>query len=342
MIRLKSLRTKLFLWYVGSLLVVITYFLLFIHYYAVPHAIHILIGLFIILAIAQFVTVYKITKSITLLSSKIKLISSENLEEKITGNFGEDEIGELADSFNNLLDRLHESFKREQQFIADVAHELKTPLTTIKSSFEIALNRPRTNEEYKRVIGEAITETTQLSQTLKNVLDLAWSKAPEGQKTKKKFNLTELITDLFEIAQKLAAKKKIEVKLSTIPNVFITGFKDKLARVLLNLIDNAIKYSPFAEKIEIILEKTPNKVLISVIDNGPGIPEKDLPHIFDRFYRGSTTDKPWNYSAEQNRVLGNGLGLAIAKSIITLHQGEIKVKNNKGEGSTFIVVLPLT
>ncbi len=171
MIKLKSLRAKLFLWYIGSLIIVIVYFLVFIHYYSAPYAIQILIGLFVLLAISEFIAVYKITKSITNLSSKIKLISSENLEEKITGIKGEDEIGELAESFNNLLDRLHEAFKREQQFIADVAHELKTPLSTLRSSMEIALNKPRGSAEYKKVIEEALIETDQLSQTLKNVLE---------------------------------------------------------------------------------------------------------------------------------------------------------------------------
>ncbi|MBI2596739.1 HAMP domain-containing protein [Candidatus Daviesbacteria bacterium] len=337
---LRSLRARLFLWYVGSLIIVIAYFLLFIHYFAIPYAIHILIGIFIILAVGQFVSIHKITKSITFLSSKIKLISSENLEEQVRGISGEDEIGELASSFNSLLDRLHEAFKREQQFIADVAHELKTPLTTLRSSFEIVLNKPRSSEDYKKVIEEAIIETDQLSQTLKNVLDLAWSESPNSRNNKKRFSLTELVEDLSEIAQKMAIKKNIEVILFSTPNVNVLGFKDKLARVLLNLIDNSIKYSPKRGKIEIILEKTPNeqssylrnKAIVSVTDNGQGISEEDLPHIFDRFYRGSKTDK----------VLGSGLGLAIAKSIISLHQGEIKVKSSKGKRSTFIVILPLS
>lgn len=332
MVKIKSLKAKLFLWYVGSLAVVIAYFLLFIHYYTVPHAIHILIGLFVILAVAQFISIYKITKSITNLSAKIKLISSENLEEKITDIGGEDEIGELAQSFNNLLDRLYEAFNREQQFIADVAHELKTPLATLKSSFEIALQKNRSSKEYEKVIAGALVETDQLSQTLKNVLDLAWSETPNSQNGKKKFSLSEVITDLFEIAQKMAIKKQVTVNLSNTPDVFITGFKDKLARVLLNLIDNAIKYSPKGGKMEIILEKSPNKILISIIDHGQGIPEEDLPHIFDRFYRGSKTDK----------VLGSGLGLAIAKSIVALHHGEIKVKSKTNLGSTFVIVLPLS
>lgn len=328
----KSLRARLFLWYTGSLLILVGYFLLFIHFYNIRYGFFILVGLFIILAVSQFIVVYKITKSITYLSSKIKQISSKNLDEKITGIKGENEIGELAASFNNLLERLNEAFKREQQFIADVAHELKTPLSTQISSFEITLNKPRNNGEYKKTVEGALVEAQQLSSTLKNVLDLAWSETPNDQINKTEFNLSELVEDLYEIAQKLALKKRIKVKLSTVKDIYIFGFKDKLARALLNIIENAIKYSFVEGKVEIVLEKIPHKVLISVIDSGQGILEEEIPHIFNRFYRGSKTDK----------VFGSGLGLAIAKSIITLHQGDIKVKISKGKGSTFVVILPIS
>ncbi len=331
MIKLKSIRARLLLWYVGSLLILIVYILLFIHYYTVPYAIHVLILLFIVLAIAEFIAIYKITKSITSLSTKIKSISSVNLDEKITGISSEDEMGELASSFNGLLDRLNEAFKREQQFIGDVAHELKTPLATQISSFDVTLSKPREKDEYKKIIEEALAEAHQLSATLKNVLDLAWTESPNRQNNKEKFNLSELIDDLYEIAQKMALKKRIHVKLSTTQNIYFLGFKDKLARAFLNIIDNAIKYSPIGGEVELILEESPNKVLISVIDEGLGIPEEEVPHIFNRFYRGSKTDK----------VFGSGLGLAIAKSIISLHQGEIRAKSGKDKGCTFIVVLPL-
>lgn len=328
----KSIRARLFLWYIASLFILVSYFLLFIHYYNISNGILILTILFIFFALVQFIVVYRITRSITYLSSKIKQISSKNLEEKVIGIDGENEIGELATSFNNLLDRLNEAFKREQQFIADVAHELKTPLSTQISSFEVTLSNPRDKDEYKKTIEEALIEANQLSTTLKNVLDLAWSETPNDQKNKMKFNLSELVDDLYEVAQKLAIKKKIKVSLSTINEVEIFGFKDKLARALLNIIDNAMKYSSSEGRVKLILEKTPSKILISVIDNGQGIAEEDIPHIFNRFYRGSKTDK----------VLGSGLGLAIAKSIVNLHQGEIKVKSSKGKGSTFVIVLPLS
>lgn len=331
-INFKSLRTRLFLWYIGSLIILALYFYLIVHILQLPYATDFFFVLLAILVIAGYFIVSRITRSLTYLSSRMKLISSKNLDDRILDIRNENEIGELAFTFNSLLDRLSDSFKRERQFIADVAHELKTPLSTMKSSLEIALTRDRTNDDYKKVIEEALLETDQLSLTLKNVLDLAWSETPSEIKSKKRFNLSQLIDDLYEIAQKMALKKKIGVKLTTRKNIFISGFKDKLARALLNIIDNALKFSPNGGKIELLLEKTPKKVLFSVIDNGAGISKEEVPHIFDRFYRGSKTDN----------ILGAGLGLAIAQSIVNLHRGQIKVKSAIGEGSTLVVVLPLS
>jgi signal transduction histidine kinase len=326
----KSLRVRLFIWYAGSLIIVITYFLLFVHFYTIPYGLQILVALFTMLAMAGFIIIYKITSSLTYLSSRMKLISDKNLSERVHGIRGADEIGELALAFNNLLNRLDAAFKREQQFIADVAHELKTPLATLRSSFEVALNKLRTNEEYRRVIQEAIVEADDLSTTLKNVLDLAWSEAPDAKKKPMEFNLTNLVEDLTEIAQKMAIKKHIHVIASLDKNIHINGFRDRLGRALLNVIDNAIKYTPEKGEISIELQKD-HQAIITIKDSGKGIAEKDLPHIFDRFYRGSASDK----------VFGAGLGLAITKSIVTLHSGTITVRSKLGKGSTFIIALPL-
>ncbi|RJQ36960.1 sensor histidine kinase [Candidatus Microgenomates bacterium] len=331
-INLKSLKTGLLLWYLGSLLIIALFFYIVIHILALPYGIYLFIGLLTILAILGLYLINRITGSLTYLSSRMKLISSKNLDERILDIKSKNEIGELAFTFNNLLDRLNDAFKREKQFIADVAHELKTPLAILRGTLEVAQNKTRTKEEYAKVIDEAIYETTRISSTLKNILDLAWLDTPYEEKNKKRFNLSELMEDLYEITQKMSLKKKINVEKSIKEKVYFSGFREKIAQAVLNLIDNAIKYSKPEGKIELILETSPSKILVSVIDSGQGILKEDLPYIFNRFYRGSKTDK----------VFGSGLGLAIAKSIIVLHKGEIKVKSNKGKGSAFIIVLPLS
>lgn len=326
-----SLIKKLFLWYVGSLTLVAIFIILVIHVFALKNGFYFILSLFLTLALFGFMIIYKITKSLTYLSSRIKMISSKNLDERISGIESNDEIGELARTFNELLDRLHLAFKREQQFIADVAHELKTPLATLRSTLEVALNQKRSNEEYKLTIKDAIIETHRVSSTLKNVLDLAWSETPMIQKKATVFNLTELLEELFDVAQKMALKKEIEVIRSFDKNVQIIGFKEKLGQAILNIIDNAIKYTPKHGKVEITMTKNSIDANVQIKDNGIGITQNDLPHIFDRFYRGSTTDT----------FFGSGLGLAIAKAIINAHKGAIKVKSHIGKGSSFNIILPL-
>lgn len=324
-----SLRKKLFLWYVGSLFLLGVFIILAIHVFSLKNGIYFVILLFSTLALFGFVIIYRITKSLTRLSSKMRMISSKNLDERISGIESQDEIGELAHTFNDLLDRLNGSFKREQQFIADVAHELKTPLSTLRSTLEISLSRKRNAGEYERSIKEAIRETNDISSTLKNVLDLAWSETPQEQKTTKSFNLSELVEGLLETAQKMGMSKQITVAGAIEKNIIIEGFQEKLGRAILNLLDNAVKYTPVMGKVEVTLKKQKHYIRLGVRDNGVGISDKDLPHIFDRFYRGSSTDK----------VLGSGLGLAIAKAIIVSHKGEIKVKSRMGQGTTFAIIL---
>lgn len=289
------------------------------------------LALLFILAIAGFFTVKNITNSLTSLSDQMRLISSHNLDKHIQGIHSKDEIGELAKSFNDLLDRLNGAFKREQQFIADVAHELKTPLATQRSGLEITLSKSRAVNEYRTAINEALQENSQISSTLKNVLDLAWSETPHEQKHMTQLNLSELLDELSDIALKMAVQKHIKVNRVIQKDIQITGIKDKFARAILNIIENAIKYTPEQGTASIKLVTIKNKAVISIEDTGPGIMEKDISHIFDRFYRGSKTDN----------VLGSGLGLAISKSIILLHKGDIKVKSIVGKGSTFTILLPI-
>lgn len=263
----------------------------------------------------------------------MKLISSENLSERIRDVGGENEIGELARSFNSLLDRLDDAFKRERQFITDVAHELKTPSATLQGGIEIALSKERTKEEYREALEEALIDARRQSKTLSNILDLAWSESNSNQDDKKEINLSRLFEDLEDIVIKLAKPKDITVEKTIEKNVLVPsiGTKDKLARAFLNILENAVKYTPRKGRIRILLKKEHSHAKIQVSDTGIGIAEKDLPHVFERFYRGSGTDK----------TLGSGLGLAITQSIIHGHLGKIQVKSIPGKGTTIIVVLPI-
>lgn len=326
-----SLRYRLFFWYILSLLFLGFFIILTVHIYKLPYSNTLLALVFLILSIVGFVIIYRFTKSLISLTSQIKLISSKNLSERIFIIKGNDEISELAITFNELLDRLDKAFKRERQFIGDVAHELKTPLSTLKSSFEVTLQKERSNEEYKKIIKGSINETDKLTKTLKDVLDLAWTEVP-NESQKEIFDLSEMMSELVEIGQKLASKKDIKIIYSIIPNIKMKGFRERLGRAVLNIIDNAIKYTANSGKVNITLLKEQNNALITIKDNGQGIEDSELNHIFTRFYRGSKT----------NKIFGSGLGLAIAKATIEIHRGAIQVKSKLNTGSTFTIALPLS
>ncbi len=273
----------------------------------------------------------KIMRPISRVSDKMAEISSERLDERVINPGSGDEIEKLIVTFNSLLDRLRESFQRERQFIGDVAHELKTPTATLKSGIELTLSKSRTNKGYQRSFNETLVDVNRLSTTIKNILDLAWFGSDSMTHLDNHFDLSAVLSELLEIAVKLGAKKHVAIKAEIESKVVIDGAEDKVARAILNLIDNAIKYTPGGKSVTIALSKKRDKAVLQIKDMGMGISKKDLPHIFERFYRGSKVAK----------TIGSGLGLAIAKGIITAHQGTIEVISRVGSGTTVTITLPL-
>lgn len=327
----KSLRSQLFLWFVGSLTILAIFFYVFVHELAWIHGTHVFFILFFALSIIGFLIIYRITRSLDYLAGRIRTITYKNLDERILDIESDNEIGLLAKTFNRLLDRLHQAFSREQQFIADVAHELKTPLSTLRNCIEVGLQKPRSAKEYQQILVGVLEDANNLSLTIKDILDLAWSETPHEQANWQRFNLSELLNDLVELAAKLALDKKITVKASIEEDVWIWGVEDKLAKAILNVIDNGIKYSGKNGKLIIDLESIHDKALISITDKGIGIKEQEWEKIFNRFYRGDQREKSF----------GSGLGLAITKSITYFHKGDIKVSSQPGDGSVFTISLPL-
>ena len=290
---------------------------------------------FIVLVIPMIIGGYFISlralEPIRDISKKLRFITSENLDEKVKNPKTGDEIEELSNTFNNLLDRLHNAFQGEKQFIGDLAHELKTPLATQQSGLEVNLSKERNEKEYRKALSEALIDSQKITDTLQNILDLAWSKTDNTKLQGNKINLGDLIDEIKEIAIKLAVKKGITIDGNIEKNITVFGKRDKLFRAILNLVDNAIKYTSTNGRVMITLRNNKEAAMIQVKDNGIGISKSDLDHIFERFYRGEKTDK----------TVGSGLGLAIAKSIITAHQGKINIESNVGKGTSVTVFLPI-
>lgn len=270
-------------------------------------------------------------KPIAEMSEEMQKISSENLKLRIKNPQTHDEIEHLAQSFNGLLNRLDEAFTRERQFIGDVAHELKTPLSTLKGSIEVAMGKERSQAEYKKVLGELLVDADRLSSTLTNTLDLAWSRTDTINGQTEIVNLTDVLEELSEIAQKLSYGKSISISTHTEKNISIKGKKDKIFRALLNIVDNAVKYTGEKGHVLLTLRKKPGFAVVTVKDSGRGIAASDIPHVFNRFYRG----------AERDKTLGSGLGLSIAKSVIHVSGGTINLTSKIGSGTTVTVQFPL-
>ncbi len=289
------------------------------------------VGLLILAVLGGILAARTALLPIAQVSKQLKKISAQNLKDRVPDPKTGDEIEELSQTFNGLLDHLDQAFIRERQFIGDVAHELKTPVATLKGGIEVTMSKERTKDEYKKALEETLIDTNRISSTIKNILDLAWIGAQTPNLSDASVDLSSALMELQEIAQKLSTQKHITFTSDIKSGILISGAEDKIARAVLNLLDNAIKYTPVGGSVSLSLRERAGNAVIEVKDTGIGIPEDEVEHIFKRFYRGSKATKS----------LGSGLGLAITQGIITAHRGNIQVKSKVGKGTTMLVTFPL-
>ncbi len=241
-----------------------------------------------------------------------------------------DEVGQLVLTFNQTLERLETIFSSQQRFLADVSHELRTPLTVIKGNLDLMRRMDTLDEEILVSIDQESNRLTRLVGDLLLLAQAETGKLPLQQ------DCLELDGLLFEVLQEMhiLAGERVTLRLTEIDQIQILGDRDRLKQVLLNLISNAIQYTPEGGNISLSLAKTSKKARLIIRDTGPGIPAEDLPHIFERFYR---TEK----SRTRSKTPGFGLGLSIAYWIIHNHEGKIDVDSVEGQGTTFTITLPL-
>lgn len=256
-------------------------------------------------------------------------ITAEDLSHRIEGVNSRDEIGELADTFNEMIARLDESFQHVQQFSGDVAHELKTPLTALKGEVEVALRKDRPPQEYRSILASVLENTDKLSQTVEDLLFLARLDARTISVMTDRASLDEILLEVYEITSTPARNKQIALNLQMLDTVEIAGDPGLIRRLLTNLVSNAIQYTPAGGKVDLALEASQHEACITVRDTGIGIPERALPHIFNRFYRVD--------QARSHGTGGSGLGLAIARKIAEAHDARITVESQVGKGTTFTV-----
>lgn len=241
-----------------------------------------------------------------------------------------DETGELMQAFNLTLERLENLFNSQNRFIADVSHELRTPLTVIKGNVGLMKRLGTGDEESLDSINAEVDRLTRL------VGDLLLLAQAETGNLPLDMQVVELDTVFLEVFQqmKILAGQKVTLKISDLDQVRVKGDPDRLKQVMVNLIANAIQHTPQSGEVSVVLGKKDGMSLFQVIDTGYGIPQEDLPFIFERFYR---TEK----SRQREKGTGFGLGLSIVRWIVNNHGGRIEVESKVGQGSTFRVYLPL-
>jgi heavy metal sensor kinase len=259
-------------------------------------------------------------------------ISSSNLDERIDIKGRKDELSRLAETFNAMISRLKDSFQRINQFSIDVSHELKTPLTILKGETEVALRKERSNEEYRHLLQSNLEEIDRMAQIIDDLLLLSKADRKDVKLNIENISLRDLIADVCMKMKIFADKKEITLMVDELADVRLSGDELKLRRMLWNIIENGIKYTPKDGMVTVSSYTNNGCVCINVRDNGIGISADDMKYIFDRFYRADRSRK---------RESGSGLGLSISKWIAEAHKGAIEVTSQPAQGSQFLIKLPV-
>lgn len=275
----------------------------------------------------------KALRPVTEITKLARKIEAEHLNQRITIEAPQDEIGQLASTMNDMIERLEKSFNQIKQFTADASHELKTPLTILKGEMEIALRSKGGVEDMKEALRSSLEEIDRMNYIVRNLLDLAKMDVEGRSRSAEAVWLDKVLSDRYEHLRRLALDSGVRLDMLRNMRACVLGDMVRLSQLVYNLIDNALKYTPKGGAVELMLTAEDGKAVLRVRDTGVGIAKEDLPFIFDRFYR---VDK-----ARSREVGGAGLGLSICKEIIEAHGGAIDVVSEPGKGSTFTVKIPL-
>jgi heavy metal sensor kinase len=262
-------------------------------------------------------------------------IGATNLHERLPVLNANDELGELATIFNDLLNRLDESFDRQRRFIADASHELRTPLAILRGEAEVAMSQKgRTAEDYLESLGILHEETSRLIKIVEDLFTLTRADSGQYPLSPENVYLEEIVADCAHSARTLAREKNIELSVDASSECLIRGDQALLRRMILNLLDNAIKYTNESGRVDIACRATSAGFEIHVTDTGPGIPPELHARIFERFFRADPA------RSRSGREGGAGLGLSIALWIAEAHHGRLELVRSDARGSHFAVFLP--
>jgi heavy metal sensor kinase len=295
-----------------------------------------LAGLVVLLTLAilgGFLVIKWALAPVKKITSSAANITSHRLDKRLPIVETGDEIENLSRTLNQMISRLDESFQSINRFTADASHELRTPLTIIRGELETSLLDESMSKNVRETIYSLIEETENLSKIVQCLLSLSRLDSGSAQMERVRLNLGDLVSTITDQMAPLADEKRIILTSQTDGRVEVEGDRVRLKQVVVNLLDNAIKYTPAGGTVTVGVNVSDRQAQLEISDTGPGIPASDLPHVFDRFFR-----------ADQVRVgtmEGAGLGLSIVQSICTAHGGFVKAENHTNGGCRFIVELPL-
>jgi two-component system OmpR family sensor kinase len=287
----------------------------------------------VIAAAGGYLLARKSLAPVIAMSVKARQIGAETLGQRIEVGDAPDELAFLASTLNDLLERLQRSFESQRRFMADASHELRTPISVIQGEADVILSRAdRSAAEYRESMDVMRKSSRRLTRIVEDLFLLARTDAGSYPTSKSRVDLEEAILDCVRIMRSIAAAKGVEVTCEVPRDSIVIADADLLHRLLLNLIDNAVKFTGDGGRVRIDVTRSENVHEIRVRDSGPGIAPADQPRVFDRFFRGERI---------RGATTGAGLGLPIARWIAEAHGGSVAIESSDAKGTTFLVTLPI-
>lgn len=280
-----------------------------------------------------YILVQRALLSVEEITRSAEGITSRNLSERLPVHATGDEFEHLSQSLNRMIARLDEAFQHNRRFLADASHELRTPLAILRGELEAMVQRPDMSPELQETLDTLLEEVQRLARIVENLFALSRLDAGLAATAATRFDLAKLAATTAEQMCLLAEDKGVKITCQTPAPVFLEGDRGRFKQVIVNLLDNAIKYTPSGGAVTLAVAERGGEAVCEVADNGVGIPAAALPHVFDRFFRVDQTR-----SRESG---GAGIGLSIVKAICTAHNGRVEVESTEGRGSCFRVLLPL-
>nr|WP_306304219.1 ATP-binding protein [Ideonella sp. B508-1] len=263
---------------------------------------------------------------------RARKIGQASLSQRLPHSDSRDEIGRLVETLNDMLGRLEHAFEAQRRFTADASHELRSPLSRLRAELEISLRRPRSAEEYKQALASCQEEVERLTLLVDELLVLARLDAGQERSPPDVVHLNQLLAEAVRRLEPAAQEKQIRLLHEDGPRIEAAVGAGPVNLVLGNLLDNAVKYSPPGSSVTVRVGQDAATAFVTIEDDGPGLSQEDLPHVFDRFFRGT--------AARSTEVAGLGLGLALSQAMIRAHGGHIEVANGPHGGACFVLHLP--